>query len=63
MYMNENLRKTSTVFRSNYKLDLDVPTINQVSFGDNSLGYYGPNIWNSLPFHINLLRIWRHLRI
>ena len=36
--MNEifKLRKTSTAVRSNYKLNLDVPT-NQVSFGDNSL--------------------------
>ena len=34
-YMNEifKLRNTSRVVRSNYKLNLDVPTINQVSFG------------------------------
>ena len=53
-YMNEisKLRKTSRAVRSNYKLNLDVPTINQVSFGDKSLRYYGPKIWNSLPFHI-----------
>ena len=53
-YMNEifRLRKTSRAVRSNYKLNLDVPTINQVSFGDKSLRYYGPKIWNSLPFHI-----------
>ena len=37
---------------SNYKLNLDVPTITQVSFGDKSLRYNGPKIWNSLPFHI-----------
>ena len=29
-----------------------MPPINQVSFGDNGLRYYGPKIWNSLPFHI-----------
>ena len=53
-YMSEifKLRKTRRVVRSNYKLNLDVPTINQVSFGDKSLRYYGPKIWNSLPFHI-----------
>ena len=36
MYMNEifKLRKTSRVVRSNYKLNLDVPPINQVSFGE-----------------------------
>ena len=33
-------------------LNLDVPTINQVSFGGKSLRYYGPKIWNSLSFHI-----------
>ena len=54
MYMNEifKSRKTSSNKRSNYKLNLDVPTINQVSFGDNSLRYYGPKIWNSLSFRI-----------
>ena len=54
MYINEifKLRKTSRAVRSNYKLNLDVPTINQVSFGDKSLTYYGPKIWNSLLFSI-----------
>ena len=44
--MNEicRLRKTSRVVPSNCKLNLDVPTINQVSFGDKSLRYYGPKI-------------------
>ena len=53
MYMNEifKLRKTSRVVRSIYILNLDVPNINQVSFGGKSLRYYGPGIWNSLPFH------------
>ena len=46
------VRKTSGAFRSNYKLNLDVSTINQVSFGDKSLRYYGPKILNSIPFHI-----------
>ena len=42
MYMDElfKIRKTSRVVRSNYKLNLDVPTINQVSFGGKSLRYY-----------------------
>ena len=54
MYMNKvfKLRETSRAVCSNYKLNLDVPTINQVSFGDKSLRYYGPKIWNSLPFRI-----------
>ena len=54
MDMNEifKLRKTSRVVHSNYKLNLDVPTINRISFGDKNLRYYGSKIWNSLPFHI-----------
>ena len=53
-YMNEifKLRKISRVVHSNYKLNLDVPTINQVSFGGKSLRYYKPKIWNLLSFHV-----------
>ena len=49
-YTNEvfKLRKISTAVRSNYKFNLDVPTINEVSFGGKSLRHYGPKIWNSL---------------
>ena len=46
------LRKTSRAVCSNYKLNLDVPTINEVSFGGKSLRYYGPKSWNLLSFHI-----------
>ena len=54
MYMNEifKLRKASRAVRSNCKLNLHVPNINQVSFGDKSLRYYRPKIWNLLPFHV-----------
>ena len=40
--MNEilKLRKTSRAVRSNYKLNLDVPTITRVSFCDKSLRCY-----------------------
>ena len=53
-YMNEifKLKKTSRAVRSNYKVNLDVLTINQVSFGDKSLRCYSPKIWNSFPFYI-----------
>ena len=53
-YMNEIFkpRKISRAVRSNYKLNLDVPTINQVSFGGKGLRYYRPKIWNLLSFHI-----------
>ena len=54
MYMNKifKLRRTSRAVCSNYKLNLDVQTINQVCFGDKSHRYYRPKMWNSLPFHI-----------
>ena len=42
-YMNEifKLRKISRVVHSNYKLYLDVPTINQVGFGGKNLDTTG----------------------
>ena len=38
--------------RNQYKLNLEVPVINQVTFGVKSIKYLGPIIWNSFPFHI-----------
>ena len=53
-YMNEifKLRRISRLVRSNYKLHLDVPTINQLSFGGKSHRYLVPKSWNLLSFHI-----------
>ena len=45
-------RETNRTFRNQYKLNLNVPKVNQVSYGEKSLRYYGPKIWNSLPFHV-----------
>ena len=71
MYMNEifRLRKTSRALRTNYKLKLDVLTINQVSFGDQTLRCYGSKIWNLLPLYIkssenlegfkNIVKSWK----
>ena len=52
--MNEifELRKAKRAVRNQYKLNLEVPIINQVTFGAKSIRYLGPKIWNSLPFHI-----------
>ena len=70
-YMNEifKLRKISRAVRSNYKLNLDVPTIDQISFGGKSRRYYEPKIWNSLSFQIkssenleafiNIIKNWK----
>ena len=49
------LRKTTRAVRKQYNLNLEVPIINQVTFGVKSigyLGYLGLKIWNSLPFYI-----------
>ena len=46
------LRETNRTFRNKYKLNLNVPKVNQVSYGEKSLRYYGPKIWNSLRFYV-----------
>ena len=40
-FMNEifELRKTNTAVRNQYKLNLEVPVINQVTFGEKSIRY------------------------
>ena len=52
--MNEifELGKTKRAVRNQYKLNLEVPIINQVTFRAKSIRYAGPKTWNSLPFHI-----------
>ena len=46
------LRDPNRTVRNQYKLNLNVPKVNQVSYGEKSLRYYRPKIWNSLLFHI-----------
>ena len=45
------VRKTNRAQREQYKLNLEIPKSNQVSFGTNSLRIQGPRVWNALPFH------------
>ena len=55
--MNEifDFRKSSNrTVRNQYKANLEVPIINQVTFGAESIRYLGSKIWNSHPFHIKL---------
>ena len=47
------LRKTKRKVWNQYKLNLEVPIINQVTFRAKIIRYLGPKIWNSLSFHIN----------
>ena len=53
-FMNQilKLRETNRTVRNQYELNLSVPKVSQVSYGAKSLRYYGPKIWNSLPFHV-----------
>ena len=46
------LRKTNRAVGNQYKLNLEVPIINQATFGAKSVRYLGSKIWNSLPFQI-----------
>ena len=46
------LRETNRAVRNQYRLNLSVPKVKQVSYGEKSLRYYGPKIWNSLPFNV-----------
>ena len=48
-------RKTKRAVRERYKINLEIPMVNQASLGTKSLRLYGPKIWNSLPDHIILV--------
>ena len=53
-FMNEifRLRVTNRMDRSQYRLNLDIPKVNQVSYGNKSMTSFGAKIWNSLSPHI-----------
>ena len=46
------VRETNRTVRNQYKLNVCVAKVNQDNYGEKSLRFYGPKIWNSLPFHI-----------
>ena len=46
------LRETNRNVCEKYRLNLNIPNNNQVTFGKKSLRMFGPKIWNSLPYHI-----------
>ena len=46
------MRDENQVTHNRYKLNLNIPRRNQVSFGTKSLKLYGPKIWNALPVNI-----------
>ena len=53
--MNDILkhRNTDRLTREKYKRNLEIPKLNQATFGTRTLKTYGPKIWNALPYHIN----------
>ena len=46
------VKENKRLVREQYKLNLETPEWNQVTFGAKSLKVYGSKVWNSLPFHI-----------
>ena len=46
------LRETNRNAHNKYKLNLDIPLVNQVTYSNKSLRSFGPKIWNSLPHHV-----------
>ena len=47
-----SLRQTDRPVREKYKLNLDIPSYNQVTLGRKALTFFGPKTWNGLPYHI-----------
>ena len=45
-------KESNRPVREKYKLNLQIPKINQVRFGTKSLRGFGPKIWNIVPYHI-----------
>ena len=35
-----------------YRLNLNIPNYNQITFDKKCLKIFGPKIWNRLPYHI-----------
>ena len=52
MKENFNLRQTNRPVREKCKLNLVIPSYNQVTFGRKALTFFGPKTWNSFPYHI-----------
>ena len=46
------MKRNNRIVRERYKLNLNIPRTNQVTFDTNSLKHYGPKIWNALHFSI-----------
>ena len=47
-----NIRQTNRAQRQQYKLNIEIPRSNQVSFSTKSLCIQGTKIWKSSPLYI-----------
>ena len=47
-----SLKQTDRPVREKCKLNLDIPSYDQVTFGRKALTFFAPKTWNSLPYHI-----------
>ena len=45
------LRETNRNVREKYRLNLNIPSYHQITFGKKSLRIFEPKFWNSLPYH------------
>ena len=57
-----SLRQTNRPVWEKYKLNLDIASYNQVSFGRKTLTFFCSKSWNSFHYQINLQKILRHLK-
>ena len=46
------VKENKRLVREQYKLNLETPEWNQVTFRAKSLKVYGSKVWNCFPFHI-----------
>ena len=51
------LRETNRTVQNQYKLNLSVPKVNEICYGEKRLIFYGPKIWNSFRFMSRLVKI------
>ena len=59
MQQSFKFRETNRNVRNKYKLNLDIPVVNQVTYGTKSLRNFRPKIWNSLPHHVKSAEKWK----
>ena len=52
IYMNVIFKQSNNRTSSRFPNNLEVPIVNQVKFGTNSLRVLAPKIWNKLPENI-----------